>query len=179
MTRLRSGDKPWRRVPLNADATEICWGLDLWNGQKPPKAGSLSIALFDPPVGHEPILPSGLDTDRIVLTGPERSHVDADSSVWSGILTLARCLGDELGGMSIVTSHELWQSAEEEGLSNGCAAAYAAFWGLDRSGGNRHYRWLSDAGIQPPHAMILCPTWEACGGLDMGEVQGLIRLTEG
>jgi hypothetical protein len=79
---------------------------------------------------------------------------------WSEVLAATRDLASRLGGCAIVSSHELLNAAARRGFPHADHAVYAGFWGVDRSGQNPLFRWLTATGQAAPFEAIACDSWE-------------------
>jgi hypothetical protein len=135
-----------RRVPL-IDG-EAYWTLDVWNARAEEEGANVHFRLYDPP--------AQLD---VFFVSFERAALE-DITPWNEVLSSARQLSEQLGGHVIVRSDELLNYAAEREIPYAEHAAYAAFWGEDRSGRNPLYRWLASSGTKPPLEIVACDSWK-------------------
>jgi hypothetical protein len=171
---LQTIKRPWRRVPLVGD--EVFYALDLWNGRDLPGDATLSIVLYQPPVSMARFSIAGLETDMFMVTGPDLSVLEADGVSWAALLEVARRTADRLGGRTVVTSTEAMAYCEQQNISGADHAAYAAFWGIDRSGQNPFYRPLASAGAEAPFEVVACASEAEVEAPDAAQLGKLLRL---
>lgn len=170
LSRSVSGDalahvETWRRVPLIPGRT--VFSVDLWNGRDDSESANLSIAIHMPPSHVDAFVVSGLNADYL------RSAYVA----WSDVLAFAESLALKLGGVARVTSHELLDFTKERMASGDQRVAYAAFWGVDRSGNNSGYRALMKAATAAPFCCVAANSWEemhAPKPVRLREITGLL-----
>jgi hypothetical protein len=135
----------WPRVRLIDE--RFYFHFDVWNGQDHPKASSASAMVHSPPV----------EPDTFVING-QTAFLETCAE-WAEILSLGRAIATQLGGVVIVSSAELMMARDEQHLEGGDVAAYAAFWGVDRSGVNPWHRPLRRQGLDLPYESIACGDW--------------------
>lgn len=111
----------WRRARLGGG---WLYRLSLWSGEDGPAGASLSLTLHDPPD----------DDDVLVLSDLDEDAVRAGRPPWPALLAAAASWARWLGGVCVVSSHALVEHAASLGLDGAERAAFAAFWGVDRSG---------------------------------------------
>lgn len=99
---------------------EIDYSIDAWNGRDPPESASLSITLYETPP---------TETDSLVFGGP---GLETLKDKWHEVLAWSEAIANQLRGLSVVSSSDLIQWAEAEGLKRATSAAYAAFDGRAR-----------------------------------------------
>lgn len=157
--------KPWEDVRLSTDTR--FHRLTLWNGADDECGVEVSISLRDPP-GDD------LDTFVVSLTRPRllrTTRID-----WEVILALCRTLAKELGGLTILSAGDLVAIAEERNLRSPDAAAYAAFWGTDRTGRDRAHASLRARGLDPPYEIVVARSWDEVFNPDSGRLHDAIEL---
>jgi len=162
--RIAAGKKPWRRVPLVPG--ESYHSLNLWNGRDEPESCGLSIHIYDP---------SG-DADMFLLSGLNTGFLRSAGFPWKGMLDSARLLSEKLGGLTIVSSHELCEDSSKKNIPHSDEAAYAAFWGEDRSGCNSLYRRLRQFAAKVPFASVVAETWAEVEAPDETRLRELIGI---
>lgn len=138
-------NKSCRRVEL-AD-NEAYWAMNIWNGRSEGQEANLAFSLFE-----RQTRPDGL------MVSAEIDHLRGTVG-WPGVLAATRELANALGGCAIVTSHEARERETEHNSPAADHTAYAAFWGIDRSGRNPLYRWLTDQGRMAPWETLACESW--------------------
>ena len=156
----------WRQVPLPGD--QVMYRLDLWNGRDYPRSSNLAVTVHVPPA----------DLDMFVVSVGETDIVRSSEVPWSDVLQLGELLANQLGGLAVVTSHELLDSATEQQVEDAELTAYAAFWGVDRNGENRKYRGIIEAGHSLPYQSIACSSWqdvEAPEGISLKRTIDLLK----
>lgn len=154
-----------RRVPLS-DNTAY-WSCQLWNGAEDGREANLKLSLFDPPGQPDGV---GVEADL--------AHVRA-AVPWPRLLDSVRDLARTLGGCAIVSSHELREEASRLEIAADEHAAYAAFWGVDRSEANPLYRWLAATDRGTPTEIVACDSWDAALAPDaiaLGRVAEVLAL---
>ena len=144
LERLSSLEKPWRRVPLIEG--EAYYSLSMWDGKSDVESADVSVDVHEPPI----------EPDQLVISGPTTDAFRARVS-WREVLALAELLALRLGGRTVVGSYALHLYAEPKGIPD---AAYAAYWGVDRSGRNPFYGRLRAVGHEPPWSIVASATWE-------------------
>ena len=129
------------------DSGESYWDLSVWNGGPQGEGANLYVWIRDPSSQLDQLgISAELDFLRRTMA-------------WSDVLAAARQLSEQLGGYTIVASHELIDECKRRGIAHADEAAYAAFWGPDRSGRNPKYRGLATAGRTAPYANVACDSW--------------------
>ena len=131
-----------RRVALTEG--EAYWTLDAWNGRPDEEGANLHFRLYDPPI----------DLD-VFLISLERAAL-GETLQWNDVLSTARRLSEQLGAHVIVRSDSLLTYAAERNIAGAENSAYAAFWGVDRSGHNPLFQWFGSVGMEPPSEIVAC-----------------------
>jgi hypothetical protein len=94
---------------------------------------------------------------------------------WDDVLSLCETIAGALGGLATVNSDAL-NVATDLKIPNPEAAAYAAFWGTDRSGRNPRYRELMNRGLDAPYIGIVCQSWNEVSSPNLEKLQDLAKL---
>jgi hypothetical protein len=149
---IHTNRKLWRRRPLGDG--EAYWDLSVWSGRSEEEGANFGISLHERSSQADGI---GFATEREFL----RRTV-----AWVEVIDAARRLSVELGGCAVVSSNELMEEASSQGIAHADHAAYAAFWGVDRSGRNPLYRWLAKTLHATPFEIVACESWEDASGVD-------------
>jgi hypothetical protein len=117
--------RSWKRYRFVHEETgreEVDYSLGVWNGRDPPESASFSARL------NEPTTKTKMDT--LVFSGPD---LESLKDKWPHVLAWCEAVAHHLGGESLVSSHELTDWAEAEGLEKASWAGYAAFHADGRS----------------------------------------------
>jgi hypothetical protein len=168
---------PWRRVSMTdvPPHNDIYYQLGLWNGLDRPASCSFSITLYEPALDPRRLQIPGLETDTIIIPGPELALLESTSTAWHRLLDICHLIANLLGGRAEITSDELWDLARgQTQLSQASDAAYAAFWGIDRSTHNPLYRPLGESNATGPSSMVASDSWEQVTHPDVERLQRLI-----
>lgn len=74
---------PWRRVSMTdvPPHNDIYYQLGLWNGLDRPASCSFSITLYEPALDPRRLQIPGLETDTIIISGPELALLESTRSV--------------------------------------------------------------------------------------------------
>ena len=139
---------------------EAYWALDVWNGRQKGEEANLGFWLFEPPTQLDGI---------VIEVQIERLRAVA---LWADVLAATRQLSEMLGGCAIVSSHELQEEVARK-IAGAEHAAYAAFWGVDRSGLNPLYRWLATTGREAPTEIVACDSWEEVNSPDRTRLRAI------
>jgi hypothetical protein len=142
------------------------YGMHLWNGVDGPGGITIALELNEPA--------SRLDT--LVLHGPETKALRAAGAQWDVVLSCGSFIAEELGGLVIVSSHELIDYAQNNAIERADLAAYGAFWGIDRSGKNPGYLSLPLGETLVPFSIVICQTWTNVEFPNLSRIEELIRL---
>lgn len=165
---LGSNPKLLERLPLGDD--EVDFTLHVWNGRATEEGATFGLTLHEPP-SH----PDGM------VIGVEMEFLRSVAS-WDDVLGTARSLSREFGGCAIVSSHELLREAKRRRFPHNendfPYAAYAVFWGVDRSGHNPLHRWLTARGRAVPFEAIACNSWEEAFALPERPLRALAEHIE-
>jgi hypothetical protein len=154
----------WRRVQIVPGV--MVYAVDLWNGVDHPGVANLSIAIHVPP--NEP--------DTFVISSLNADYLRSADVSWSSVIAVAECLADRLGGLSMIASHELLELLQKKMPGSSERAAYAAFWGIDRSGNNPAYRGLETAQISAPFSCVAADSWEELNAPTASQLRRVAEL---
>lgn len=153
----------WRFTDLSASSGY--YGIRLWNGRDNQNGATITCQISIPATRLDIIVIDGLDIDRL----------QADGLSWDHVLSCARCMAEQLGGLAVVSSHDLIDYAKRNALERPHLAAYGAFWGVDRSGKNPGYGMLIKQ-KSLPFSMVNFRTWEEVQSPSVTRLQGLVSL---
>jgi hypothetical protein len=156
---LQTNKNAFRRVPLIDE--DAYWTLDVWNGRAEEEGANVHFRLYDPPTNLDVFM---ISFDRAALGG---------TVSWDDVVFSARQLSRQFGGQVIVRSHELLEYAAERNIPDAEFAAYAAFWGDDRSGRNPLHRWMESSGVKPPLEIVACNSWEEVEAPDEARLRAI------
>jgi len=154
----------WRFTQLSADSGY--YGIGLWNGSDIPKGVTLTLEINT----------TANRLDTLVIDGPEIAALRADVISWDIVLSCGRYIAEQLGGLAVVSSHELIDYARKNSIEGADLAAYAAFWAIDRSEKNPGYIALMQEDWSLPFSMVICMTWEDVKSPNLNRIRELIRL---
>jgi len=156
----------WRRRRFGDE--ECDYVLALWNGRDEPVGASLSVELHQPSVY----------ADTFALDGPSLDGLAA-ACPWQTVLECARAVAVAVGGMCVVSSHELVEALEARGAQHASMAAYAAFWGADRSAVEPAFMTLGSDGGPAPDAVSCAASWSEALAPDWARVGDLAGRLSG
>lgn len=111
--------QPAHWKPSRPGAGPVTYRVSLWNGRNDPAAVTIMAELHG----------AANEIDSFVLEGPELSDLQSQGIAWELILGCGQTIAKELGGLALLSSHELIEFAQTTGLQRPDLAAYAAFWG--------------------------------------------------
>lgn len=157
--------KHWLMIPIIKE--QVMYRLAIWNGKEGYESCKLSATLNIPSEG----------VDKIVVSVDDINWLRSSGAKWENVLELAESLAIQLGGISIVSSIQLRNWSKEQQLANVDRAAYALFWGVDRSMKNPKFNGLQEAGRTPPYEFKACRSWEEVDHPDTNRIQNTIRLS--
>lgn len=154
----------WRRVPLIPGS--MIYSADLWNGRDHPEGVNLSIAINVP----------STDLDTCVVSNLDANYLRASGISWRDVLIFAESLAQMLGGVARISSHELLDQAKDWKAVGAQEAAYAAFWGIDRSGKNPRYHELMKKRKFPPVSCVAAKSWEEVYFAEIDQFREILQL---
>jgi hypothetical protein len=143
-----------------------CYRMDLWNGIDSSMGITVLTEINSPP--------NRLDT--LVIQGPEIDILRTSLVPWTLVLSCGRCIAEQLGGLAVISSHELIDYALKNNIEKPNLAGYGAFWGPDRSGMNPAYRPLMEEGISPPFSIVTSNTWAQVQSPNYSRLKDLMNL---
>ena len=156
--------RAWRKVPLTT--TQVMHRLGLWNGADEALSASLSATVYEP--SEEP--------DILVFSTSDCQSLEASETRWADVLAVAEAFANQLGGRAIVSSNELLEWAAQRNVEHADVAAYAAYWGVDRSGANPCYEWIPKDHRGSPSCEVACTTWAEAASPSEERLANLVRL---
>jgi len=159
-----TANQAWRRSPLTKG--QVMYRLEVWNGSDDGLSSNLSSII------HEP----SDEVDVLVISLGETEALAAAGASWGDVLALADSSARTLGGRAIVSSRELREWAAERSLEYSGEIAYAACWGIDRSGVNGYYSRFTQESRELPYCSVACATWEEVRAPDEQKVVSTASL---
>lgn len=160
--------KGCERVTLGTSGKSY-WSLSVWNGGPDGETAGLRVTIREP----------SSEVDQIVISA-ELDFLQR-TMAWTDILGAARHLSEQLGGYTIVSSDDLIDEGKRRGIvyDSPAAYAYAAFWGVDRSGRNPKYRWLATTRRTAPFEIVACDSWAEVSAPDNARLREITESLTG